>query len=199
MTAFKMVLAGGVAAAALVGSAPAAAQYYPNYGYNNGGGVVGQVIQQVLGQGQYGYGQGYGGNSQYAVAQCSRAVEYRVNRDYAYRGGGYRYGGYSGYPQGNARVLGVTSIEPRSNGRLRVRGVATANAYAGGYGNPYGGYGGQYGGYGGQYGGAYAGQYGGQYGYAQQRGELTFKCDIDYRGYINDIDVDRINYGYRRY
>ena len=40
-------------------------------------------------------------------------------------------------------------------------------------------------------------------GYAPQAaGELTFKCNIDYRGYITDIDLDRnsySNYGYRRY
>lgn len=192
MTAFKMVLASGVAAAALIGAAPAAAQYYPNYGYNNGGGVVGQVIQQVLGGGQYGYGNGngYGGNSQYAVAQCARAVEARVNRDYGYRAGSYGYGGYGGYggyngyaQQGSARVLGITSVEPRSNGRLKVRGIVTANAYGGGYGG-YGGYGGS----------------------AQPGGELTFKCSIDYRGYISDIDLERSGYaygygynGYRRY
>lgn len=185
MTALKMVLASGVAAVALVGAAPASAQYYPNYGYNNGPGVVGQVIQQVLGAGQYGYGNGYGGygngyggNSQYAVTQCARAVENRVNRDYGQRAGAYGYGGYggyNGYPQrGGARVVGITSVEPRSNGRLRVRGVVTTNAYGAGYGGGYGGY-------------------------AQPRGELSFKCNIDYRGYISDIDLDRNTYAYRRY
>jgi hypothetical protein len=178
MTAFKMVLAGGAAVAALVSAAPAAAQYYPNYGYNNGGNVVGQVIQQVLGGGQYAYGGGYGGNSQYAVSQCARAVENRVNRDYGYRASAYGYGGYNGYPQqGGARVVGITSVEPRSSGRLRVRGIVSANAYAGNYNNGYGGYG----------------------GYAQPRGDLTFKCNIDYRGYISDIDLERNNYAYGNY
>ena len=97
-----------------------------------------------------------------------------------------------GYAAGNARVLGVTSVERRSNNGLRVRGVATANAYAsGGYGSPYGG---GYGGYGG---------YSAYGGYAPQAtGELSFKCNVDYRGYITDIDLDRnsySNYGYRRY
>ena len=35
---------------------------------------------------------------------------------------------------------------------------------------------------------------------AQQTAELSFKCNVDYRGYITDIDLDRNNYayGYRR-
>ena len=81
-------------------------------------------------------------------------------------------------------MLGVTSVERRSSSTLRVRGVATANAYAAGYGSPYGG------GYGNPYGGGYA-----------QQGELRFSCSIDSRGYIKDIDLDRNTYaqGYRRY
>lgn len=167
MKAFKMILAGGVAAAALVSAAPAAAQYYPGYGYGNPGNVVGQVINQVLGGG---YGYGYGVPSQVVVDQCARAVEARINRDYGYRYGGYSpYGGYNNYG-GNARVLGITSVERRSGGGLRVRGVATANAYAAGYGG---------------------------YGYnAQPVADLRFSCRTDSRGYINDIDLERNNYAY---
>ena len=89
----------------------------------------------------------------------------------------------------------MTSVERRSNSGLRVRGVATARAfasgYAPGYGNPYGGGYSGYGGYGGGYGG-YA---------PQQQAELSFKCNIDYRGYVTDIDLNRNSYaqGYRRY
>lgn len=192
MTAFKTILAGSVAAAALVSAAPAAAQYYPQPGY--GGGVVGQVINQVLGGGAY--GGGYGMNSQAAIDRCAVAVAQRVNRDFGYRQGAYSpyggYGGYGGYAgaygnyPGGARVLGITSVERRSSGGLRVRGVATANANAG-----YGAYG-SYGGYGG---------YGSYGGYNQPApAELSFKCNVDYRGYITDIDVDRnaYAYGYRR-
>ncbi len=200
MKAVTKILAGGVGLAALAGAAPAAAQYYPGYGYPNQGNVIGQVINQVLGGNQYGYGM----NSQAAVQRCAAAVQQRIDRDYNRA----RYGGYGGYGgaygnQGMARVLGVTSVERRSSSRLRVRGTATANAYAGAYANPYGGgYGGAYGNpYGGGYGGygGYGGAYGGGYA-AQPVGELTFKCDVDYRGYITDIDLDRNRYayGYRR-
>src|SRR5687768_5989609 len=185
MKAVMKILAGGVGFAALASAAPAAAQYYPGYGYGQQN-VLGQVLKQVLGGG---YG-GYGINPQVAVQRCAAAVEQRINQRYrtAYNpyGGGYSgyggYGGYNAYAQGGGRVLGVTSVERRSNNRLRVRGVATANAMATGY-SPYGGYG--------------QGGYGGYGGYApQQTGELSFKCNIDQRGYITDIDLDRNNYAY---
>jgi hypothetical protein len=181
MKAVSKILAGGAAFAALASAAPAAAQYYPNYGQPN---VVGQVINQVLGG-------GYGVNSQAAVQRCAAAVEQRINYQYN-RGptgyGGYSgyggYGGYNGYAQ--ARVLGVTSVERRSGNGLRVRGVATARAQTAGYGG-YGGYS-PYGGYGGYQ--------------PQQVGELTFRCNVDYRGYVTYVDIDRNRYaygGYRNY
>jgi hypothetical protein len=163
MKAVTKILAGSVAIAALASAAPAAAQYYPGYGYPGygspyGGNVVGQVLNQVMGGG-YGYG-GYGVNSQAAVNQCAGAVQARLN-------GGYSYGSSYGY-RGNARVLGISRVEPRSNGGLTVRGVASSGAYAG-----YG--------------------YGGQ-----APVDLTWKCKTDYRGFVTDIDVDRAqsNYGY---
>ncbi|HEY6663448.1 MAG TPA: hypothetical protein VIZ66_11055 [Sphingomicrobium sp.] len=195
MSALKVLIAGGVAAAALMSAAPAAAQYYPGYGYPGygGGNVIGQVLGQVLGGG-YGYNQyGYGANSQVAANQCASAVQQRLSGGYAGYGaygnpyGGYG-GGYNGY--GNARVMGISRIEPRSNGGLTVRGVASSGAYAG-YGYGYNG---------------------------QGQVDLTWKCKVDYRGIISDIDIDRASrvstyngynngyspydysqYGYRRY
>jgi hypothetical protein len=162
MKAFTKVLAGGVALAAVAGAAPAAAQYYPGYGYGTpyGGNVVGQMLNQVIGGG-YGYN-GYGANSQVAVNQCARAVQARLSAGY---GGGYGYNNGYGYG-GNARVLGISRVEQRSNGGLTVRGVASSGRYAG-----YG---------------------------AQAPVDLTWKCKVDYRGFVSDIDVDRAqsNYGY---
>jgi hypothetical protein len=189
MSALKMVLAGGVAAAALVSAAPASAQYYPGnpYGYGYGGNVVGQVINNVLGGGYGGYGYGgagYGGQA--AVSQCTAAVQARLSGGYGYSPYGYN-GGYGG-----GRVLGISRIEPRSNGGLTVRGVASSGMNAG-----YGGYGGY-----------------------NSTADLTWKCKVDYRGFVSDIDIDRANrvygnsynyspynnqynpyaqYGYRRY
>lgn len=172
MKALKFVFAGGVAATALISAAPAAAQYYPGnpYAYGN---PVGPPINQ--------FGGGYGNNP--AVNQCVAAVQARLNGGYGsgYNGygGPYGYGGngYNGYGSpygyGGARVLGISRVEPRSNGGLTVRGVANSGRYAG-----YG--------------------YGGQ-----QQVDLTWSCKTDYRGFIRDIDIDRAerNYGsdYRRY
>jgi hypothetical protein len=178
MKAVKTIAIGAAGLVALVGaSAPAAAQYYPGYPYGGGGNVIGQVLNSVLNP--YGsYGQyGYGMNQQMAVQQCTAAVQQRLS---GYGASGYGgYGGYGGaYGYGNAysngRVLGITRVDQRSNTTLRVRGYATSGMNYGGYGG-YGGYRG-YGGYG---------------GYNNATADLTFKCDVDYRGYIRDIDIDR--------
>lgn len=176
MRAFKFILAGGAGIAALAVSAPASAQYYPGYGSPYGGNVVGQVLGQILG----GYGHnGYGADSRMMVDRCAAAVTDRINRQYGgYAGYGGGYGGY-GYNQsyaGGARVVQITSVERKSGSKLRIRGIAQTNM------------GGGYGGYG--YNQGYAGG-----------GQLAFKCNIDYRGYISDIDLDRVNsrYGYGGY
>lgn len=125
MTTFGKLFVGtaGIAAAVAFAS-PAAAQYYPNYGYGyNNGGIVGAIVNSVVGGNQYGYGNN-GGNDRFAVDQCTRAVQQRL-------GGGYGYN--NGY-NGGGRILGITSVE-RKNSGLRVRGVASAGGnYGGGYG-----------------------------------------------------------------
>jgi hypothetical protein len=129
MKAITKFLAGGVAVAALASAAPAAAQYYPGYGYG-GGNVVGQIINSVVGGG-YGYNgyapYGYNNNSQAVVNQCANAVQARLSggyNGYAY-GGGYGYNGYAG-----GRVVGISRVENRINGGLKVRGVATSGRTA---------------------------------------------------------------------
>jgi hypothetical protein len=164
MRAFTKLLAAGVAIVAVASAAPAAAQYYPGYGYGNpyGGNVIGQVLNGVLGNG---YGN-YGANSQVAVNQCAAAVQQRLNGGYGYNGYGNNSYGYSN----GARVLGISRVEPRSNGELLVRGVANSGRYAYGYNG-------------------------------QGQIDLTWKCKVDYRGFIRDIDINRAqtNYGYGNY
>lgn len=203
MMAVKKMLAGAAVVAVAAGgfAAPAAAQYYPGYGgygYGNQSGGIGQILDVVLNAQRYGYGyQGYN-NDRSQIDRCAIAVEQRINQTYGNRYGGQyggynpyggynsyggQYGnqyGYNQYAQGGAKVVGITRVERRSSNTTRVRGVATANVYANQY-QPYGG----------QYGNQYGGGYGyNNYGYANA-GELSFKCDIDYRGYIRDIDIDR--------
>lgn len=116
----------------------------------------------------YGYGMA-GVNTGYAAQQCSAAVQSRL----------YNRTGISGVlgallganTYSSARVLNVTQVVPRGS-TIRVRGLATSGRYA------YNGYG--------PYGvGAY-----GALGYGYQP-DLTFRCDVDYRGFIRDIDIDR--------
>jgi hypothetical protein len=89
----------------------------------------------------------------------------RLNGGYGYNGYGYNNGFAAG-----ARVLGISRVEPRSNGELMVRGVANSGRYAYGYNG-------------------------------QGQVDLTWKCKVDYRGFIRDIDINRAqtNYGYGTY
>lgn len=172
MSAITKYIAGGIAAAALAGAAPAAAQYYPGYASPNGYGYSQQGYgynQQGYGYNQQGYGygsnqQGYGygpqgyGNSQAMVGQCANAVQSRLNGNY----GGY---GDNSYGYGGGRVLGVSRVEPRGDGGFDVRGVASSGSPSSGY--------------------------------APNSPNLVWRCRTDFRGAVVDIDVDpaRSNYG----
>jgi hypothetical protein len=187
MTSFAKLL--GAAAMAGTLAVPAAAQYYPQPGYSQTYPGYPQTYPQQTypGYGQpYGYGQGYGQNAvgdiidqllgnrynvtdRQAVRRCANAAAVQAQNQYRGYGGGY--GGYGYRNQGFApsamRVTAITDVQRRSNG-LRVRGLISTG---------YGG-GGGYGGYG----------YGNQ-GYAG--GDLSFRCTVDYRGYVSDIRIGR--------
>jgi len=111
----------------------------------------------------------YGVNTSAATSQCTAAVQSRLyNRT--------SIGGIIGAILGantTGRVLNVTQVTPTRSG-VRVRGLASSGRYA--Y-NSYGPYG--------------VGAYGSlAYGY-NQAADLSFKCDVDYRGYVRDIDINR--------
>lgn len=202
MSVKTMILTGAAGLAALVGfAAPAAAQYYPGYGYPgtnygygyNNNNVVGAIVNSIMGYGRYPYGNyGYNtyANQSGAVDQCARAVEARLGGYNGYYGygnvpyggqyGGYgnRYGGY-GYNQGynaGGRVQGITRVDRKSYG-LKVYGVASS-----GY-NGYEGYGRR--GY-------------GSYGY-NAGADLSFNCEVRYDGRIRDIDINRRTAYWRGY
>jgi hypothetical protein len=179
MKALKTIAIGGVGIAALAAaSAPAQAQYYGGspYGYGQYGystNVIGQVLQSILNPyGQFRYG-GYGAaNPQVAVNQCTAAVQQRLSYQYQPRSYGYGYG-YNSPVYSNARILGISSVRQRSSTTLRVSGYATSGMAYNNY-SPYG-----YGAY-------------GSVGYAyQQPADLSFRCDVDYRGYVRDVDINR--------
>lgn len=193
MSTFSNILIGTAGLAIMAGAAPAAAQYAPNSGYNDGG-VIGAVINSVLGGGRYGaYGQG---SERVAVDQCARAAEARVSgQGYGNRGYGYNQNGYN--QTGAARVVGITGVERRSNG-LKVSGLMSSGLNYGnpGYGYPNQGNGNQgypNQGYGNQ---GYPNQGYGNPNYASgaQAADLRFSCRVDYRGYVSNVKIDRIAY-----
>ncbi len=121
---------------------------------------------------QYGYAPygGYGVNTEMAAQQCTAAVQSRL----------YNRGGISNIlgavlgANTTGRVLSVTQVMPRNNGTVRVRGLASSGRYAyNGYG-PYG-----------------VGAYGALgYNYASAA-DLSFRCDVDFRGYVRNVDINR--------
>ena len=80
---------------------------------------------------------------------------------------------YGAQPAAAARVLGVTSVERRANGSLRVRGVATSGTTAAldAYGRP-------------------------SYG-ATAQADLSFNCRVNARGQVMNVVIDRNTVGYR--
>ena len=118
---------------------------------------------------QYGNAYGYNNNVTNVAAQrCAAAVQQRLS----YRGGSRgvlsQLFGVNNY--NNARVLSVTQVNPRRN-TVRVRGLASSGRIA--Y-KPYGV-------------GAY-GMLGSNYANAA---DLSFGCNVDYRGYVRDVDINR--------
>lgn len=116
----------------------------------------------------YGNAYGYYGNAnvtQYAASRCAAAVQARLQSRVGVQG---ILGGILGAPVATGRVLSITRVNPRRS-TVRVTGLANSGRYA--Y-NPYG------------YG------YYGAAGMAYQP-DLSFRCDVDYRGRIRDIDINR--------
>jgi hypothetical protein len=185
MTNFTKLATGltGLAALAAV-SSPAAAQTNA-YGYGNNGGVVGAIVNAVTGYGQYPQGN-YGyeqAGQRNAVEMCARAAEQRLNSDGRYAGYNNGYG-QNGYRNGGAfRVVGITNVERRMRGALRVHGIASSNL---GYGNNgrndprNDGYRDDN-----RYGNANGN------GYRNAGMEYRFSCKIDWRGAVTSLDFDR--------
>ena len=166
MRIMTKMFAGAAGLAAIAASAPASAQYY---GYSQP--YTYSPYRNTYPSTTYGYNAygAYGMNTSVATQRCEAAVQNRLyNRT--------SIGGIIGAILGantTGRVLGVTQITPTRSG-TRVRGVASSGRYA--Y-NNYGAYGvGAYGALG--------------YGY-NQAADLSFRCDVDYRGYVRNVDINR--------
>ena len=112
-------------------------------------------------------GNRYNVTDRQAVSQCASAAMTQASAQY---GGGYNqaYGnGYNRYS--SLRVTQITDVQRRNNG-LRVKGLMSSG---------YGGYDRQHG---------YQNN-----GYAA--GDVTFRCNVDYRGAVTNIRIDRNQHG----
>jgi hypothetical protein len=153
---------------------PAPGYQYPNQGYPGyqyqgqpyGESAIGAIVDSLIGN-------RYQVSDRQAIRQCAWAAVQRAQGQY----GGYPY---QGYPQGyrnygrNVRVTAITDVQRRYNG-VRVRGMLDTGMYGNRPYDPRYGYGGGYGG-----------------GY----GQMSFRCDVDYRGYVSNV---RLGNGYRGY
>jgi hypothetical protein len=111
-------------------------------------------------------------NTSAAANQCTAAVQSRL---YNRTSLGSILGSLVGIPTASyGRVVSVTQVYPRSNGTIRVRGLASSGRYAyNGYG-PYG-----------------VGAYGALgYGYANAA-DLSFRCDVYPNGAVYNVDINR--------
>jgi hypothetical protein len=176
MRTITKMLAGAAGVAAFAAAAPATAQYYPygsqsTYGYSNpyGHSTYGNAYGYNTYNGYGNYG-AYGVNASAAAQQCTAAVQ---NRLYSRTGLAQIIGSLVGIPANSGRVVALTSTTPTRTG-LRIRGLASSGRYAYNNYSPYG-----------------VGAYG-ALGYgANQSADLSFKCDVDYRGYVRNVDITR--------
>jgi hypothetical protein len=155
----------------------------PGYGYQQGYGNIDQMLNPLLGN-------RYSPADRTAIRQCASAAiaqasaQYRPQNVYGQppygqppygysQGYGYNqgYGYQQGYnPAARMRVTAITNVERRQDG-LRVSGLLDSR---GGY-PPYGQ--------------AYGYQ---NNGYAAV-GDLSFRCNVDYRGAVTNLRVRRAN------
>ncbi|QIL02924.1 hypothetical protein G7078_09105 [Sphingomonas sinipercae] len=186
------IFAAGAAIAGM--AAPAAAQVYgqpypqpypqpyqQGYGYQNQNvNPVQQIVDQLLGN-------RYNVNDRTAVQRCASAAlaqagaQYRqpYGNAYGYQGQGQGYGQQYGYNRQvvapGMRVTNITQVARVRNG-VRVQGLISTGMTNNRYGQP--GY--------------------GDPRYAQQAGaDLSFRCNVDYRGAVTGLRVARYN-PYRR-
>jgi hypothetical protein len=191
----RLIILAAAGTAGLASFAPAAAQSpyqypyplqgyaYPQQGYaypQQGQGGISQIIGQLLGN-------RYQTNDRVAVERCASAAmaqasaQYRpaYGQGYGYQGQGYGNGygyGNQGYYGAQMRVTAITDVRRRNNS-VRVSGLLDSQGGARApYGSAYG----------------YQGQ-----GYAAQ-GDLTFRCNVDYRGAVTGLRIGRNQAAYRR-
>lgn len=151
------------------GQQPYGQQPYGQQPYSYGNDPIGQAINQLLGN-------RYNVSERTAVRQCASAAMQQASAQFAPPyGNAYGYDRNRGYQQGyNAgammRVTAITNVERRNNG-VRVSGLLDSRAGYPPHGQAYG----------------YQNN-----GYAAT-GDLSFRCNVDYRGAVTNVRVRRAN------
>jgi len=207
MTTILKLLAGTAAIAGL--AAPAAAQYYPQPSYPQQTYPQQAYPQQGYaypqqGYAQQGYGQQQGGIAgiisqllgnrysapdQTAVTQCAAAAQAQAATQVRQSNYGYNQGYQQGYGQqynqayAQPRVTGITSVQRRNNNR----GLSVTGTMSSGMASAYGQQ---------AYGQAY-GQQGYNSAYAGVANDMSFRCNVDYRGQVTNVKIRRAA-AYRR-
>jgi hypothetical protein len=156
----------------------------PGYAQPYGTNPIEQIVNQLLGNNTR-----YTVSDRTAVSRCASAALSQAQAQYGARNGAYGQQGYdpryanNGYNNAwsQMRVSSITDVQRRQNSTLRVTGLISTGAYAQPYGNAYG----------------YQNQ-----GYADprytQRANLSFRCNVDYRGAVTGVRISRANTAYRR-
>ena len=195
MARFAKILA--AAALAATAAAPAAAQYqqqypqpYPQQGYPQQAYPQPAYPQQGYPQQSYGYDQQYGTNQnalgaiidslignrynvsdRQAIHRCANAAIQRAQGQ-NWGGNGWQPNpGYNNY----LRVTAITDVQRRSSS-VRVRGEMGRGRYGNQPYDPRYGNDPRYGGGG--------------------RGEFSFRCDVDYAGYVKNVRLEPLYRGY---
>ena len=146
--------------------------YYPQQGYGQqayGNDPMSQIINQLLGN-------RYNVSDRTAVRQCAGAAVQQASAQYRQPyGNAYGYNSNRGYNQGYhpaamMRVTAITNVERRRGG-LRVSGLLDSqNGYP---------------------------PYGQAYGYQNNghaaTGDLSFRCNVDYRGAVTNVRIRQAN------
>jgi hypothetical protein len=164
-------------------------QGYAQPGYVQPANPVEQIINQLLGNNNR-----YTVSDRTAVSRCASVALAQAEARYrpGYNGYGNQYGQPRGYgqqygqPYANTgyspmRVTAISNVERRRNNVLRVTGLISSGAYAQPYGNAYG----------------YQGQQYNDPRYAQVA-DLSFRCNVDYRGAVSGVRITRNTTAYRR-
>lgn len=167
---------------------------YPTAQYPSAPSPIAQIIDSLLGNRYQATGDRAGVSRCASAALAQATARYGVNgyagsEGYAGYSGAYRPGapGVPGYPgiATSMRISAITDVQRRSSG-MRVKGLIDSGV------NYRGGYGGQ----------AYEGVgYGGQ-GYATRHpthNDLSFRCNLDNRGIVTSMHVDRNTTTYRHF